>query len=54
MKIDILEIKIEEIILSKENFEFKLQQICDLLEREVFFMIGLVFILKMEIKMNLN
>ena len=35
MKIDILEIKIEEIILSKENFEFKLQQICDLLEREV-------------------
>jgi GAF domain-containing protein len=35
MKIDILKIKIEEIILSKENFEFKLQQICDLLEREV-------------------
>ena len=35
MKIDILEIKIEEIILFKENFEFKLQQICDLLEREV-------------------
>ena len=35
MKIDILRIKIEEIILSNENFEFKLQQICDLLEREV-------------------
>ena len=35
MKIDILKINIEEIILAKENFEFKLQQICDLLEREV-------------------
>ena len=35
MKIDILEIKIEEIILLKENLEFKLQQICDLLESEV-------------------
>ena len=35
MKIDILRIKIEEIILFNENFEFKLQQICDLLEREV-------------------
>ena len=35
MKIDILKINIEEIILAKENFEFKLQQICDLLESEV-------------------
>ena len=35
MKINILKIKIEEITLSKDNFEFKLQQICDLLEREV-------------------
>ena len=35
MKIDILKIKIEKITLSKDNFEFKLQQICDLLEREV-------------------
>ena len=35
MKTDILKIKIEQIILLKENFEFKLQQICDLLESEV-------------------
>jgi GAF domain-containing protein len=35
MKTDILKIKIEQITLLKENFEFKLQQICDLLESEV-------------------
>ena len=35
MKTDILKIKIEQIILLKENFEFKLQQICDLLVSEV-------------------
>ncbi|MDB3937508.1 GAF domain-containing protein [Flavobacteriaceae bacterium] len=35
MKTDILKIKIEQIILLKENIEFKLQQICDLLEGEV-------------------
>ena len=35
MKTDILKIKIEQIILLKENFEFKLQQICDLLESDV-------------------
>ena len=35
MKTEILKIKIEQIILLKENLEFKLQQICDLLEREV-------------------
>jgi GAF domain-containing protein len=35
MKTDKLKIKIEQIILLKENFEFKLQQICDLLESEV-------------------
>jgi GAF domain-containing protein len=35
MKTDILKIKIEQIILLKENFEFKLQKICDLLESEV-------------------
>ena len=35
MKTDILKIKIEQIILLKENIEFKLQQICDLLESEV-------------------
>ena len=35
MKTDILKIKIEQIILLKENLEFKLQQICDLLESQV-------------------
>ena len=35
MKTDILKIKIEQIVLLKENFEFKLQQICDLLVSEV-------------------
>lgn len=35
MKVDILKIKIEHIILLKENLNFKLQQICDLLQREV-------------------
>ena len=35
MKTKILKIKIEQIILLKENLEFKLQQICDLLESEV-------------------
>jgi GAF domain-containing protein len=35
MKTDLLKIKIEQITLLKENFEFKLQQICDLLESEV-------------------
>ena len=35
MKKEILKIKIEQIILLKENLEFKLQQICDLLESEV-------------------
>jgi len=35
MKTEILKIKIEQIILLKEDLEFKLQQICDLLEREV-------------------
>ena len=35
MKTDILKIKIEQITLLKENFEYKLQQICDLLESEV-------------------
>ena len=35
MKTDILKIKIDQIILLKENLEFKLQQICDLLESEV-------------------
>lgn len=35
MKIEILKIKIEQIILLKENIEFKLQQICDLLESDV-------------------
>ena len=35
MKTDKLKIKLEQIILLKENFEFKLQQICDLLESEV-------------------
>ena len=35
MKTGILKIKIEQIILLKENLEFKLQQICDLLESEV-------------------
>lgn len=35
MKTDILKIKIEQIILLKENIEFKLKQICDLLESEV-------------------
>ena len=35
MKTEILKIKIEQIILLKENLEFKLQQICDLLESEV-------------------
>ena len=35
MKTEILKIKIEQIILLKENFEFKLQQICNLLESEV-------------------
>lgn len=35
MKTDILKIKLEQIFLLKENFEFKLQQICDLLESEV-------------------
>jgi GAF domain-containing protein len=37
MKTDILKIKIEQIILLKENLEFKLQQICNLLESEVFY-----------------
>jgi GAF domain-containing protein len=35
MKTEILKIKIEQIILLKENLGFKLQQICDLLESEV-------------------
>ena len=35
MKREILKIKIEQIILLKENLGFKLQQICDLLECEV-------------------
>ena len=35
MKTNILKIKIEQITLLKENFEYKLQQICDLLESEV-------------------
>ena len=35
MKTEILKIKIVQIILLKENLEFKLQQICDLLESEV-------------------
>ena len=35
MKTEILKIKIEQIILLKENLEFKLQQICDLLDSEV-------------------
>ena len=35
MKTDKLKIKLEQIILLKENIEFKLQQICDLLESEV-------------------
>ena len=35
MKTDILKIKLEQIFLLKENFEYKLQQICDLLESEV-------------------
>jgi len=35
MKTEILKIKIEQIILLKENLGFKLQQICDLLEKEV-------------------
>ena len=35
MKVDILKIKIEHIILLKENLNFKLQQICDLLQREI-------------------
>ena len=35
MKTEILKIKIEQIILLKENLEFKLQQICDLLESQV-------------------
>lgn len=35
MKTDILKIKLEQVFLLKENFEFKLQQICDLLESEV-------------------
>ena len=35
MKTEILKIIIEQIILLKEDLEFKLQQICDLLEREV-------------------
>ena len=35
MKIDILKTKIEQIIRLKEDFEFKLQQICDLLVSEV-------------------
>ena len=35
MKTDILKIKIEQIILLKENLGFKLQQISDLLESEV-------------------
>ena len=35
MKTDILKIKIEQIIFLEENFEFKLQQICDLLVSEV-------------------
>ena len=35
MKTDILKIKIEQITLLKENFEYKLQQICDLLESDV-------------------
>jgi hypothetical protein len=30
MKTDILKIKLEQIVLLKESFEFKLQQICDL------------------------
>jgi GAF domain-containing protein len=37
MKTDILKIKIEQIILLKENLEFKLQQICNLLQSEVFY-----------------
>ena len=37
MKTEILKIKIEQIILLKENLEFKLQQICNLLESEVFY-----------------
>ena len=35
MKTGILKIKIEQIIVLKENLGFKLQQICDLLESEV-------------------
>ncbi len=35
MKTEILKIKIDQIILQKENLGFKLQQICDLLESEV-------------------
>ena len=35
MKTDKLKIKLEQIILLKENIEFKLQQICDLLESDV-------------------
>ena len=35
MKTDILKIKIQQIVQLKESFEFKLQQICDLLESEV-------------------
>ena len=35
MKTEILKIKIEQIILLKENLGFKFQQICDLLSSEV-------------------
>jgi GAF domain-containing protein len=35
MKTEILKIKIEQIVQLKDSFEFKLQQICDLLESEV-------------------
>ena len=46
MKTEILKIKIEQIILLKENLGFKLQQICDLLESEVSYYDWVGFYLK--------
>jgi hypothetical protein len=55
MKTDILKIKIEQIFLLKENFEFKLaSRFVTYLRVKFLIMIGLVFILKMVIKKELK
>ena len=54
MKTEILKIKIEQIILLKEDLEFKLQQICDLLESQVSYYDWVGFYFKNEDKEELK